>query len=300
MTRLIAQILTGARRGRRESFARTPIAFGRSAECDLILDIPQISRKHGMIVYEDDRWVVVNESPNGTTVNGRKVGARPRPLVHGDVIGVGRDPLFAVGFEQTGEDEQADEQPGEAVAADSQADHMKRRSKLWMGIGIYAGLILVILAVLSQVMDKGNGGGPNFPTMLKPQQIETALTAPLELSTNDRLAAESLNRARSLYNQIARSDETLFDCYMAFKQALAYADKTSFEGADQLQFTDAKEKTVKMVIEQYRDAYALTQSEKWTRAEAALRHMVVNFELPKTISDNVNQLLRIVTSKSGG
>ncbi len=297
MTCLIVQILTGARRGRRESFTQTPVSFGRSANCDLVIDVPQASRQHGLLVFENDQWVVVNESPNGTTANGKKVGSKPRPLGHGDVIGVAREPMFAVGFEESAEASPITADTANAAPSDPQADHMKRRTRLWMGIGVYLGLMLVGMAILSQVMGKDENKGAGIPELLSDTQITKALTAPLVLQPNQGRAEKSLDRARSLYNQRQRSDKTLYACYMAFKQYLAYAEKSSLASTDQLQFDQTEKEVVDLVINQYRDAYANLSVGKWNVAESSLRYMVVEFELPKAIKDHINQILRVAADK---
>ena len=48
--------------------------IGRSRECDLVLDDPNVSRRHAELRREGDGWVVADlGSTNGIKVNGRRV-----------------------------------------------------------------------------------------------------------------------------------------------------------------------------------------------------------------------------------
>lgn len=68
------------------------ITLGRSLDCDLWLDDPRLSRTHCKLepALEGDGFVLVDlGSRNGTYVNAKRVTER-HPLVHRDVITVGR------------------------------------------------------------------------------------------------------------------------------------------------------------------------------------------------------------------
>jgi Protein of unknown function (DUF3662)/FHA domain len=59
--------------GRRHELTRT-LVVGRSRECDVTLDDPNVSRRHAEIRREGDAWWVVDlGSTNGVEVNGRRV-----------------------------------------------------------------------------------------------------------------------------------------------------------------------------------------------------------------------------------
>ena len=70
--------------------------IGRSRDCDLVLDDPNVSRKHAEVVQEDDGWAVRDlGSTNGIKLNGRRSqGGRLSP---GDEITLG---LTRLKFEQ--------------------------------------------------------------------------------------------------------------------------------------------------------------------------------------------------------
>jgi pSer/pThr/pTyr-binding forkhead associated (FHA) protein len=62
--------------------------IGRSGECDITLDDPNVSRRHAEVRRDGEGFVVVDlESTNGTEVNGKRI--REAVLADGDVIGIG-------------------------------------------------------------------------------------------------------------------------------------------------------------------------------------------------------------------
>ena len=73
-----------------------PFVIGRSRECDLVLDDPNVSRRHAELRREDGGWAVIDlGSTNGIKVNGhRSRGARLNP---GDEITLG---ISRLTFEQ--------------------------------------------------------------------------------------------------------------------------------------------------------------------------------------------------------
>jgi len=73
-----------------------PFVIGRSRECDLVLDDPNVSRRHAELRREDSGWAVVDlGSTNGIKLNGKRSrGGRLNP---GDEITLG---LSRLTFEQ--------------------------------------------------------------------------------------------------------------------------------------------------------------------------------------------------------
>jgi hypothetical protein len=60
--------------GRRTVLAGERLLIGRSRECDLVIDDPNISRRHAELRHQDDGWTVVDlGSTNGVKVNGKRV-----------------------------------------------------------------------------------------------------------------------------------------------------------------------------------------------------------------------------------
>jgi FHA domain/Protein of unknown function (DUF3662) len=78
--------------GRRHELGKRRVVIGRSRDCDLTLDDPNISRRHAEIRLEEGAyWVVDLGSTNGIEVNGSRV--ERAELEHGDLIVLGRTSL---------------------------------------------------------------------------------------------------------------------------------------------------------------------------------------------------------------
>jgi predicted component of type VI protein secretion system len=74
--------------GGRTVLSGDSLVIGRSRECDLVLDDPNVSRKHMELRRDRAGWTAVDlGSTNGVKVNGRRVGEAP--LEPGDEIAVG-------------------------------------------------------------------------------------------------------------------------------------------------------------------------------------------------------------------
>ena len=81
---------------KRTVIAGDPFVIGRSRECDLVLDDPNVSRRHAELRREDDGWAVRDlGSTNGIKLNGRR--SRGGRLSPGDEITLG---LSRLTFEQ--------------------------------------------------------------------------------------------------------------------------------------------------------------------------------------------------------
>src|SRR5689334_8830808 len=69
------------------------LTIGRAHECGLVVDSGLISRVHCRLVRDDGGWSIEDAgSANGTFVNGYQVRTR-RPLVAGDRIRLGIQPV---------------------------------------------------------------------------------------------------------------------------------------------------------------------------------------------------------------
>ncbi len=55
---------------------RSPAPFGRDADNALVIDMPTVSRVHGELRLEDDRWVIANLSANGTVLEPPRGGSQ--------------------------------------------------------------------------------------------------------------------------------------------------------------------------------------------------------------------------------
>jgi Protein of unknown function (DUF3662)/FHA domain len=78
--------------GKRTVLGGSRFVIGRSRDCDLTLDDPNVSRRHAELRKAPDGWLVADlASTNGVKVNGRRVGEQH--LNPGDEITVGLETL---------------------------------------------------------------------------------------------------------------------------------------------------------------------------------------------------------------
>jgi ABC transport system ATP-binding/permease protein len=85
---------------RSETFSTDNIIVGRAADVDLVLNHPEVSRRHCRVLLEGDEWFVEDlESRRGTVVNGNRLSSRVA-LRPGDQIRIGPVTLaFGIGSE---------------------------------------------------------------------------------------------------------------------------------------------------------------------------------------------------------
>src|SRR4051794_14702390 len=74
--------------GRTELLGAAGAVLGRSRDCDLVIDDPNVSRHHAEVRPSGGSWIVNDlGSTNGVKVNGRRVDpSRPQSLRQGDTI----------------------------------------------------------------------------------------------------------------------------------------------------------------------------------------------------------------------
>jgi hypothetical protein len=64
--------------GKNTVLSGSRVLIGRSRDCDVTLDDPNVSRRHAELRNEDGRWIVTDlGSTNGVKVNGRRVDNHP-------------------------------------------------------------------------------------------------------------------------------------------------------------------------------------------------------------------------------
>jgi pSer/pThr/pTyr-binding forkhead associated (FHA) protein len=78
--------------GKRTVLSGSRVTIGRSRDCDVTLDDPNVSRRHAELRREGANWVVSDlGSTNGVKVNGHRVN--DHPLTPGDQITLGLERL---------------------------------------------------------------------------------------------------------------------------------------------------------------------------------------------------------------
>ncbi len=75
--------------GRRLVIANSGLIVGRSRQCDIVLDDPNVSRQHAEVRPRGGAWILTDlGSTNGTLLNRRRIG-EPEVLSDGDEIEIG-------------------------------------------------------------------------------------------------------------------------------------------------------------------------------------------------------------------
>jgi hypothetical protein len=85
----------GPQPGQQFTFIQDIVALGRRDDNDVVIDSPQISRRHASLSWEEDTFVLRDlGSANGTFLNAVRV-TEPHALREGDVIGLGSDVVLS-------------------------------------------------------------------------------------------------------------------------------------------------------------------------------------------------------------
>jgi hypothetical protein len=277
------RILQGTSTGRTRTFDEPKLAFGRSGDNHIVVDVPEASRYHGALVFQDDHWTIINNSPNGTSVNGRKPGKKPIVLKSGDVIGVGKFSLFEVGIGPAAPGEPAAAPPDAQAPAqiDEQTDTQAgaRRNKLWIGIGVYLVLTLIGFVVLTQVVGDAPEGDRKAAKPLTPDQIAEEIRTPIQVNgPNERLAGDALAKAQEFYQQAQVNPSARYKAYRAFKQADAYSRGALFNnpddptaGINRREYKKCEQELIDSVVKKYFMAYNRLKGSQWADAERDFR-----------------------------
>ena len=218
-------ITAGPTAGRIVRINRSPAAFGRDPENALVVDLPTVSRVHGELRLEGEQWVVENQSANGTVLNRRPLGRKPRALSDGDQIVIGNQPVLAVGLRSGDGSEPVDVEShdvGVTPAAPTKAA-VNPRTRLWGGIIGFWVVVFAVAMFLSGGQEDAASEGSTLP-LLTEEQIAEAIRAPLpKQEPSVRTATQHFNDAMVYDQMIHVNPDNAFRAYHAWKQALSYA-----------------------------------------------------------------------------
>ncbi|MFK7788282.1 MAG: FHA domain-containing protein [Phycisphaeraceae bacterium] len=239
MNPLQIHILAGPQAGARLQLNQSPVTFGRSGDCTLILDLPVVSRLHGELqIDEQGQWVLVNHSSNGTRVGRKKATKKPIPLSDGVSINIGDTEVFRIHLTPVSAEDAQDADPGQAAqpATAAPGAGMKGRSKLWIGLGIWFGLCIAAMLFFATL---GGGDGPStntsagfyYPGKEVEDQVgdDAGITAirrllaepPAYEDPNESRYSEAIDRATRAAGQ---GTGELYTAYDAYQTAIRYSD----------------------------------------------------------------------------
>ncbi|MEM9418892.1 MAG: FHA domain-containing protein [Planctomycetota bacterium] len=294
-------ITAGPTAGQRVRVNNSPATFGRGMDNALVIDLQTVSRVHGELRYEDDRWVVANLSKNGTRLNSRAIGRKPRPLRDNDQIVVGNQPVLTVALrEGDGDGPTVNVQPdandvGTANAAPPRPG-MSPRTKLWLAIlGFWVAVFSVAFFVSSGADSNAPRTGPSVP-MLTDQAIAEAIRAPLpKQEASPRTAAKHFDEAEAYYGMINADPQNAFRALFSYKTALSYAYSDDFTddrddwggkpaaelGLAQKNYIKLETELIKDVQRLYKDAHGKLMDRRHSEAKLAFEKVFKLYNDPQ-------------------
>lgn len=283
MIALQVEYLTGPQAGRKLLVRQTRITFGRSEDRTLPIDLPFISREHGEFDFNQGQWQLVNQSNNGTSLNGKLVTQKPRPIKALATIAIGDTDVFRVtpiadeADAQAIPDTQADAPPSPPDAGAPSPDLDKGRTKLWVGIAVFWAVAFgfIAFAMLNQSGSTTDATKTNLPAALSPERISDYINRPIDKQTPDQRKADTaLTQAHEAYSLIERRAAALYNACDAYRTALAYsADETLADATDQRQYYILQKRLTEAVTEKYESANFLFQSRQYKAADEAFKDL---------------------------
>ncbi|MCE9588924.1 MAG: FHA domain-containing protein [Planctomycetes bacterium] len=296
-------ILQNGSVARREVFFDSPVGFGRDPSNRVVLQERTASRKHGEVRIESDRWVVANLSPNGTRLNGREIGKKPRTLKPGDTIEIGDTPVIRVEFDggaETPPPAEADADADTPAAPKPSGAAMSRRAKVWVSIGVYLMLMLCLFIFFSTLGERPDDRLQSEPE-LTPAAIESDVRRlPTGVAVDPRAAADSLRTATQYFEKLQSDPTNLYRAHEAYQQALAASGKATFDNSvDQSRFLDVEERLIDQVKRIYRESYVMLMSRQYKAAEQSFRRLnkEVYLDSGSEVFKNAEKQLRIAQTR---
>lgn len=193
--------IAGPEKGQTLRVAPNVTMMGRDPSCDVILSETAISRQHCRIDRRADQWVLKNLSANGTLLNKKPVDEAALP--DGSEIRLGaktrlRFVIESVPLSSTGRPQfrRRTGAPEEAAAEEGQPEEVpegkpslfKRRKSLFIGLGIYLGVMLIVVAIAAYYKILGTDTIPTdeVPTIGLDDTVRPAPgAAPLHIDHED-------------------------------------------------------------------------------------------------------------------
>jgi len=285
--------------GRHYVFDHGPITFGRAVTNMLTIDHVHTSRQHGEIQFADGHWQLIITGRNTTTVNGRKLRGRAHRLKDQDLVAVGSQPLFQVNLLATTGAATKPKFDGEPVPEAVSHQHLTRRGRLWIGIGLYL-IFMIGLIVFLFTLKSGDDNLVHTVPRLTGNEITRSIRQPLP--SKKTYAAQMqhwLDQARTLYDRLGAMPDMLFDTYHAFQMAVAYAPSNRLvEGADLLNFEHTRKQLIKTITVQYDNAYRKLKSHQYEEAYAAFEQVMQSYPATSSlIYRNMRQHQNIASEK---
>ena len=275
-----SHILVGSNAGRRLLLEQSPITIGRSTENDLVIDLSYVSRRHAELRFADDQWWLVNHSPNGTRLNRRWVTDTPRAIESASRLTIGEEVVMeltpqAAAHAGAPDDGAAEQGDGGAESA-AGGSGMSRRSKVWIGIGVYLVLMLGLIAFALTLQDSTGAGGTRLAPELTTEQIEQEIQRrPTPAPPDERRARGALAEASELFHRRESEVAARYRALEAYRAALRYMPGHELpKNIDRRRYRVLQQELMAQLTEQYQSAYNLLRSQQYERALEAFRQLL--------------------------
>ncbi len=304
---LHVNILAGSNKGKRQVFESAAVTFGREADNDLVIDDPHVSRHHGRIQFEQGKWVVVNQSDNGTKVGRKSVTNKPGRLRDGDTLSVVDLPILQVQMVSRGvvattnDDGEApfmSDAPQEAAPAPG---GMSRKAKLWLVIGGWWLAMMVIVAIFATLGDGPTEDSDPLPEMWTRTAIEVELARPLDgivKDTDD--AANDLRMAEQAYVMIESDLAQLPRAYRNYRFALARFGRSQFGSEADLHYQDVKKQMADRMFDWYEQGYQAMEAGRYREAVTEFKRVLDLYrDTQSKFHGHVEKLLLVAQPKAG-
>jgi len=282
--RLVA--IKGPLKGRTFVVVKTETKIGRDPANDLVLSDEYVSRLHATIVTRGRKHMVVNASPNGTLVNGKRV--ERATLKPGDEITFGASTVLRYEPEATATRvrtptaaavEKEAETPVPAAVA-PRVSLWRRRPKI-----LLAGLAyLAVLGALGVFLaTRRSAKKPAKVAFLTREQIDEDLLHELTRDRDRREAKRAVDRAMDLYERRYVNPANLYAAIVAFKEAEAYLGSSLSKPEHITAFDAASRELGRKVEDLYFEAYALQKSGRYDDARDRYARILQYVNDPKSV-----------------
>jgi len=260
------QVAAGDAAGRTLRLSGPVVTIGRDGGCDVVIDLPFVSRVQCELRAEGGQWNLVNCSSHGTRLSRKLVKDKPRTIRPGDTVRVGDESI--VQLAPIASQAPAPTSPGPA-SEPAEVKDSSGRTKLWTGIGIY-GVIMLGLIIFFATLDKQTTPPDPLAALiaLTDEQIHDEIHHALsKRSLQPHRMTEQLQRARELFAMRQSSPDALYQAHEAYKVALSYGEQDTFpDPLDQRRFQLAQDQLIEQVTLSYRAGTNQLRSRQFDQA----------------------------------
>lgn len=170
-------------------------------------------------------------------------------------------------------------------AGPAAVDEKKRRTRLYVMLGIYIGVLTIGGTVLYLVTEKPPDA-MTAPPMLSKEQIAQALKERPNVTPNLKLMSSRLEQAMALYQQYGQDTRKLYQCVKLFDDALAYGGKSLFDDPEhEKAYRAALNALTDRMNDRYRNAMLLEGAQNWSKAQQEFSELLAILASSSTASE---------------